>query len=240
MRVDCEDAGMSDKKEKSGFFVAMIGVLAGAILTGAVGYVFGVVNDNRKSELEFVNAQIEKLYGPLYAMTQAGNANWKFFNEHHWKRSSRGQQDSSVGYFDDSNPPTTEEVKTWRRWVNNVWQPLNLKMEATIVENSQLIIGDTMPAIFRDLIAHINAYKPVIVDWKDEDFDGCPSAAQAASDIKSCPALSAAKNTALMNFPTEIVECILDDYNNLKRKQEELKSAFFWAPGTAVIAEACP
>jgi hypothetical protein len=38
--------------------------LVGAGATAAAGYVFGLITDIRKTKLNFVNTQIEKLYGP--------------------------------------------------------------------------------------------------------------------------------------------------------------------------------
>jgi hypothetical protein len=55
--------------------------LVGAGATAAAGYVSGLITDIRKTKLNFVNTQIEKLYGPLYAFTQATNKAWELFCE---------------------------------------------------------------------------------------------------------------------------------------------------------------
>jgi hypothetical protein len=105
--------------------------LATAIVTGAVGYVYGVANDIRKARLAFVNAQIERLYGPLYAATQANAAVRDVFIQQHWRDQEAG--DDSPAFFDDHNPPTVEQVRPWRHWMRTVFQPLNLRMEEAII-----------------------------------------------------------------------------------------------------------
>jgi uncharacterized protein HemX len=97
---------------KTATLAGIIVLLIGAIITGAVSYIFGVLNDDRKSELAFVNAQIETLYGPLYALTQANDETWTQFKSRYWRVGSK-----CGSFFSDSNPPTVEETKRWRHWV---------------------------------------------------------------------------------------------------------------------------
>jgi hypothetical protein len=76
--------------------------LVTGLLTGAISYAYGVANDIRKSKVDFVNAQIEKLYGPLYAASQANNEIWKLFTQRQWRTSDAS--DESSAFFDDKNP----------------------------------------------------------------------------------------------------------------------------------------
>ena len=75
--------------QKQARWGGIIAFLLGAMITGAVGYIFGGPNDHRKAQLDFVNAQIERLYGPLYALTQANNEIWnQFRNSEYWRTGS--------------------------------------------------------------------------------------------------------------------------------------------------------
>jgi hypothetical protein len=209
-------------------------VLATAILTGAVSYAFGVASDIRKAKLDFVNAQIEKLYGPLYAASQANNEVWKLFTADRWRE--RDAKEESRAFFDDKNPPTVDQVRRWRHWMRTVFQPLNLKMEEAIVSNSQLLVGDTEPIAFRDLIAHAEAYKAVIVAWDGDDLAKRHQAAPRTQAAAPCPAVMRLANTAGSNYPEAVVPCIEEDYAKLRRRRQELQNsliAAFTAPSLA-------
>jgi hypothetical protein len=190
-----------------------------ALATGAFTYLFSVVSDIRKRKLDFVNTQIEKLYGPLYALTQASNATWSQFKEQPYWR-----EDATPYFFDDTDPPTVDEAKRWRAWMKAVFQALNIEMEKVIVDNSQLIIGNNMPRVFNELIAHTEAYKAVIYQWRDSDFDGC-----SGNTITACPQLSSKYNTAPYNYPIKIIVCVDNDYRTLKMRQELLNKSLFAA-----------
>lgn len=144
-----------------------------ALLTGAVGYVYGLANDIRRSQLEFVNLQIERLYGPLLATTTAGKTTYRLLD----------QQGRSDAIFRRDNPPTVEQVREWRQWMRTVFQPLNLKMEELIMSNSHLIIGDSMPSTFSQVIAHTESFKALMANWTDSELSECTS-------VRRCSALA--------------------------------------------------
>jgi hypothetical protein len=73
-----------------------------AIITALAGYSVGVLDDHRKRQIDFVDQQIEKLYGPLSALSRA---------------TSRAKQDllallrpGKTDYFDEHDPPKPQEV----------------------------------------------------------------------------------------------------------------------------------
>ena len=138
-----------------------------------------------EGEARFVNAQIEKLYGPLYAASQADNEVWKLFTADRWRE--RDAKDESGAFFDDKNPPTVDQVRRWRHWMRTVFQPLNLRMEEAIVTNSHLLVGNTEPIAFRDLIAHAEAYKAVIAAWDVDDLAKCQQPASRTQATPPCP-----------------------------------------------------
>jgi ABC-type cobalt transport system substrate-binding protein len=214
-----------DKRRSDAFVTRSVIAVAAAIGSAALGYLVGVMNDIRKSKLDFVNSQIEKLYGPLYAQTQANNATWEEFTRRYWRTyRTKSQKQGDFFYCDDKDPPTIEEVKRWRAWMKAVFQPLNLEMEKAIVENSQLIIGDNIPVVFKEVVAQTEAYKFVISGWKDNDFEGC-----RRNPTELCPQLSYASNTTPLNYPTEIITCVEQDYQTLKKRQAGLEQSFLLA-----------
>jgi hypothetical protein len=222
---------IKDEKGGGGWRVSASGLvlaLLTAIFTGAISYAYGVANDIRKAKLDFVNAQIEKLYGPVFAASQANRAIWSLFEDFHW-RNQEDPQDGSSAFFDDSKPPNVDQVRRWRHWMRTVFQPLNLKMEEAIVANSHLLIGDTLPPAFQDLIAHTEAYKAVIATWIADDFSKCEQRAPRPAAGTACPAVTALRNTASINFPLAAVKCVADDYEKLKRRQQELQSGLIFA-----------
>lgn len=48
-----------------------------AIATAAIGYTVGFVDAHRKAQIEKVDRQIEKLYGPLYAYSVTSGRAWR-------------------------------------------------------------------------------------------------------------------------------------------------------------------
>src|SRR5262245_46626628 len=113
--------------------------------------------------------------------------------------------------------------------MTTVFQPLNVDMEKTIVNNSQLILGRRMPRAFRELIAQTEAYKAVIAAWKEAD----------RNDPRAYT--SRANNTVIgLNYPTNIRECVQRVYDGLKERQEHLRKnmlSILWrAPSLPVAA----
>ena len=51
--------------------------------------------------------------------------------------------------------------------MQNVFQPMNVKMEDAIVNNAQLLVGERMPPMFLQFVSHTEAYKSVIAKWKE-------------------------------------------------------------------------
>ena len=53
--------------------------------------------------------------------------------------------------------------------MKTVFMPLNLKMEAAIVDNAQLLDGNRIYPCFVELISHVESYKATLASWKDSD-----------------------------------------------------------------------
>jgi len=166
------------------------------IVIAIIGFVVKYVNDvavaRRKDKLERVNLQLKNLYGPLYAMSESSKIAWKKF---------RSKYRPTGSFFGTSTPPSLEDLKAWRLWMSEVFMPLNLKKEKTIVENGDLIIEKEMPQCFIEFCAHVAAYKPVIKKWESGDYSEYLSA---------------------NNFPVEFDKYVKKSYETLKDEQSNL------------------
>src|SRR5207248_1480338 len=58
----------------------------------------------------------------------------------------------------------------WRTWTTEVFMPLNERMERTIVENADLLPGDSIPPAMLIMCAHVAAYKAIRKKWSVGDF----------------------------------------------------------------------
>ncbi|MFA3919604.1 hypothetical protein [Ruegeria hyattellae] len=166
----------------------------------------------REKNLERLDEQIEKLYGPLHANLLAGEAVWETF----WKmfKPSHGQS----GYFHPQFENTSEELGVWRRWIIQVFQPINRDLSDIIIKNAQLIEPDdeqiglesgavdqgVYPDEFLQLIAHVKAYDGIIAAWAEGDYR---------------------YHTAEKNFPKELRPLVEEKYFNLVRKRLNLLQA---------------
>src|SRR6195952_1409638 len=155
-----------------------------ATASAAIGYVVNFATERREVELTHINAQIEHLYGPLYSLSEANDRAWKAYSNEYWNERLQARR----GYFNlnDSDPPTKEQISSWRAWMTNVFQPLNLQMEKIIIENAQLAQGGHVHPVFEQLVAHTEAYKVTIKSWENE---------KSLSPLRK-------DNTALIDFPT--------------------------------------
>jgi len=209
--IECPEANSAraelkeeSKKEPASKAIAIAVVLG--IISGAIGYGFSFVSEHRKSQLQRTNTQIEKIYGPLYALSIASR---RAYSELHHLAGR------STNYFDDDNPPDAEQVELWRRWMKTVFMPINLKMEAAILDNSQLVAGNKISQPFIDLIAHVESYKATIAHWKDTD------------DLKITEERLTARNRAVIVYPVDLDACIRDSWQAILAKRAELEKS--WA-----------
>jgi hypothetical protein len=116
----------------------------------------------RKAQLDYLNAQLSELYGPLLALEHASTTIWERFRKLH--------RPESPSYFSSLPAPTEDDLAAWRLWMQEVFMPLNLQMEATILARTDLIEGDNFPPCFHKLLAHVAGYKPVFRQWASGDF----------------------------------------------------------------------
>jgi hypothetical protein len=166
------------------------------VVLAFLGYIITYFNnvriENRKAQVKFISDQIEKLYGPLYSMSKAGEEAWRSF---------RSRCRPTGAFFDPRNPPTPQELEQWRLWMSEIFMPLHLKMENVITANAHLIEGGLMPQSFMRLLAHVEVYKIVARKWAQGDFS---------------------EHTAYFDFPREFDVYVSAVFESLKRRQVKL------------------
>jgi hypothetical protein len=166
------------------------------VILAVVGFLVKYVNDlaiaRRKDRLERINLQLKNLYGPLYATTHASEIAWQAF---------RSVYRPGMPFFRTLPAPNDEELAAWRLWMLEVFMPLNLRLEKTIVDNSDMIIENQMPDCLLRLCSHVAAYKPVLKKWENGDY----------SEFLS-----------LSPYPEDLLEYVESCYAELKAKQADL------------------
>jgi hypothetical protein len=190
----------------------LVGV-AIAILAATFGYVVSYLDQHRKDQIAFVNAQIEKLYGPLFAMVQTNDIAWRHFRQIYWSE--------RASFFAKNHELNQEDIDLWRRWIRNVFQPINVKMEDAIVNNAQLLVGEHMPQVFLQFISHTEAYKSVIAKWEDEEKEE----KQEMSPTLDISYLAKANMSPIV-FPPQpaFTNCIVEQFRILKTLQQQLQA----------------
>lgn len=172
--------------------------IAGSVVLALVGYVATFLmqrnHAERQAELDRVNLQLRNLYGPLYTTLLANQAIWNAFCHTHWP--SHGE----ASYF-GSGQTTEKEKETWRTWMVEVFEPLNLRVERAILENGDLLDGNELPQEFVDVLAHIASYRALYRKWNDGDF----------SD-----------HTSLLNYPSGLLQRVEPTYRDLLQRQRSL------------------
>lgn len=168
-----------------------------SILLAFIGYTAKYFNDvriaKRKERLERINRQLKELYGPLLSLTSSTKAVWYKFRENYRKE--------TIKYFDEENPPSSEEKEIWRNWMQTVFIPINKKMYDIILEHGDLIIENEFPESFKDLCSHVESYKTVIKKWELGDFS---------------------EHLSLLNYPIELDQYVEKGYKLLKYEQNKL------------------
>lgn len=142
-------------------------VLITAVASVAVALVAGLLTYRnsrklglRQDQLARVNLQLEELYGPLFALSQASNAVWAAFRERH---------QHGMAYVADADL-TQEQRELWTHWIANVFMPVNRRIFETIVSKAHLLEGDVMPQSLLDFCAHVAGYEAVITRWAEGDY----------------------------------------------------------------------
>lgn len=168
-----------------------------SILLALAGYLFTWFNgrrtQQRRDQLERVNAQLSDLYGPLFALVESSDISWRAF---------RSQYQPNSRYFSDHHPPSEDDLIAWRLWMQTVFMPINLQMSDIIQDHADLLIESDMPQVLMRLQAHVASFKAVMQRWEFGDY---------------------AEHESLIHYPSEaLIKYATDSYQSLKQEQAEL------------------
>jgi hypothetical protein len=154
--------------------------------------------EKRKARLKLVSDQLQFLYGPLFALVNAGG------------RAVHSLTHGEQYFFKPEECYTATQIEEYRLWMTHVFGPINEKLEGTIVGNSHLIAGERMPPEFSDVLAHIATYRAVLKRWESSP----PRDATFEEAIQ--------QNTAMIPFP-QAFNCYVErTFEKLKLQQNKL------------------
>jgi hypothetical protein len=161
-----------------------------------VGFFAKYINDvrieNRRLRAKFISDQLQNLYGPLFSLSHASEEAWNSF---------RSRCRPGGPFFGRSPPPTESELQQWRLWMTEVFMPVNLQMEAAIIQNAHLVEGNKMPISFLKFLAHIEVYKIVLKQWAQDNY---------------------IDHTSYLDYPEEFHSDIREIFSMLKLRQIKL------------------
>jgi hypothetical protein len=126
-------------------------------------------DDKHAAQLDRLNRQLSQLYGPLYALYEAGERNWMLFVA---RFSHDGRPWAERTFLpsgsDKFPPPEADRMVEYRRRMEQLFMPTNSQMEQLIVQHADLVVGTRMPDEFSDFLAHVAAAKLLMHRWKND------------------------------------------------------------------------
>lgn len=143
---------------------AVVWTLTASVIATIVGAATTLVvnrrNDRLKAQLEYVNMQLRRFYGPLLANTEASQRAWAAFR--------RKYNPAGSTFWDPAHRPSNDDLAAWHHWMTTVFMPLHNRSMTIITKRADLLIGNGMPQCMADLCAHILALRAVLAQWQDD------------------------------------------------------------------------
>ncbi|HTI24074.1 MAG TPA: hypothetical protein VL652_23955 [Kutzneria sp.] len=148
------------------------------IFAAVVAALLAYLNNNRmhrsQERLKWTNAQLGEFYGPLFSLSQAGEAAWLEF---------RNQVAPGAEYL-FAGELTETQKEEWRRWMTSVFMPINRRMHELIISRSHLLVGDEYPPQFVAFCAHVAAYEVILFRWSLGDHSVINSTMRFPQDYR--------------------------------------------------------
>jgi hypothetical protein len=143
--------------------IAALTAIAVAAVAGLLSYGHARRLQRRQARLARLNAQLELLYGPLYATLEASRIAYRRFLD-------KLRPGSASLFEPDAAPPTNEELRLFRQWVQTVSHPRAVRAYDIIIGRADLLVEDEMPACLLQFLAHKSGYDVLVQRWEDGDF----------------------------------------------------------------------
>ena len=103
-----------------------------------------------RSRIEFIEKQLEQLYGPLNILVLE--------SERSFKELLRVLPRAGSVVFEDGKDLTPEEQETWRFWVEQDLLPRNERIKDLLMTKMHLVDGNSIPKSYLRFIDHHNAW----------------------------------------------------------------------------------
>lgn len=143
--------------------IASIAAILVALLGAGLSFVQTRRLQRRQARLARLNAQLEELYGPIYATLEASRIAYR--------RLLDKLRPGSVSLFDPSSaPPSKEELRIFRQWIETVSHPRATEAYERIISKAHLLIEDEIPECLLTFCAHKAGYDVLIQRWNNQDF----------------------------------------------------------------------
>jgi hypothetical protein len=170
-------------------------------IPGFVAFIFTNIDNRRKDRLDFVRAQIEHFYGPLYVLSKTNNSEWRELLKEGPLR------------FDDRHPPTPKDVTRWRQWSQTVFLPNDQKIENIVLNNAQYINQPVITGVFAEFFAFSASFRVIANQWKE-------------SDVSQPDYAIAANNKPNAKYPSTLAMCAEKELKLLKYMAQRLENVW--------------
>lgn len=143
--------------------IAATAAILAAVVAAVLSYAYGQRLQRRKARLDRLNAQLEQLYGPLYATLEASRIAYRRFLDK--------VRPGCTSLFDPNAPPPTEtQLRQFRQWVEAVSHPRAVQAFELITGRAHLLIETEMPDCLLQFLAHKSGYDVLTTLWREGDF----------------------------------------------------------------------
>jgi hypothetical protein len=132
-----------------------------AVLAAVLSYAYNRRLQRRQARLDRLNAQLEQLYGPLYATLEASRMAYRKFLDN--------VRPGSASLF-EGKPPTKKQLRLFRQWVETVSHPRAVQAFELITGRAHLLIESEMPDCLLQFLAHKSGYDVLTRRWQERDF----------------------------------------------------------------------
>jgi hypothetical protein len=154
--------------------------------------------EKRRNQLDRVNQQLARLYGPLYSLTQSNGIAY---------RAMRSRYDPD-GLFDQRTADSRSRIslpqkEVYKLWMTTVLQPANRDARDTLLKNTDLLVDGVMPTSALNWCTHVAGYEAVLAVW-------------AAGDD--------AEIFSLVPYPQEFTDYVAESFELLQARQAKLLS----------------
>jgi hypothetical protein len=179
--------GNQEQSMNQDFFQALLGVLAGGLITilgSAINFYFArrkdIETQQRESRIRYLQQQIEELYGPLWGLLEQSETIYEIAS----MKMTRGPD----GFF--RKDLTSDESKIYRFFNENYFLPINLQIVDIIRKKVHLLNEGVMPESFKDVIQNHAVRESLFQLWKttgidSSDIRGKPYPKTLKADIKT-------------------------------------------------------